>query len=373
MAKIKINKLKFIRNILICVVAVFIVALILNIAPGYKRNIYGDKINLVLNEKNITEDLKNSIYVSEKGTIYLSIEDIKNIFDSNIYHDKKYNQIITTSDTKVANISINEKNIIINDTTEHMLEPVIKVNDEIYIPISDLSLVYNIQVNYIKTTNIVVIDNLDKGLIKADASENTEIKYKPRALSKTIGELKEGDTVTCFYTTSKGWREIRTSEGVLGYIKANKLTNEYILRQDMDSKKDAKEVSIKANKNGEIYVDNKKIELVNLYSINDENDEVNIWGNVSTKNLQDVVETVLGDYKQRTTIINKLVSIAVSKKVSNINLDFDGTENVETIKRFVIEIAPKLREIGITTSIVQNENINKQDYLKIVDYIVTEK
>ena len=59
----------------------------------------------------------------------------------------------------------------------------------------------------------------------------------PDSGSTNSTEYKEGDTVTCFYTTSKGWREIRTSEGVLGYIKANKLTNEYILRQDILQRK----------------------------------------------------------------------------------------------------------------------------------------
>ena len=220
MAKLKLNKMKFTRNIIICVIAVIIVAFILNIAPGYRRNKYNDVINLVLNEKNITEDLKNSIYISENGTIYLSEEDISNLFDPNIYYDKKYNQIITTSNTKVANIVINEKKITINDITQNMLEPVIKINDKIYIPISDMDLVYNISVKYVESTNIVIIDDLNKGLVRADVAEDTKIKYKPRSLSKNIGELKKGDVISCFYTTSKGWREIRTEDGITRIYKS---------------------------------------------------------------------------------------------------------------------------------------------------------
>ena len=98
------KKLKFTRNIIIGVVALIIVAFIVNIAPGYKRDKYTDIVNLVIDENNVTENLKNNIYINENGTIYMSQEDIKNLFDENIYYDEKYNQIITTSYNKVSYI-----------------------------------------------------------------------------------------------------------------------------------------------------------------------------------------------------------------------------------------------------------------------------
>ena len=375
MAKLKLNKKKFIRNIIICVVAVIIVAFILNIAPGYRRDKYSDVINLVLNERNITEDLKNSIYISEKGTIYLSEEDISNLFDPNIYYDKKYNQIITTSNTKVANIVINEKKITVNDTTQSMLEPVIKINDEIYLPISDMNLVYNINVKYIESTNIVIIDDLNKGLIRADVAEDTKIKYKPRALSKNVGEVKKGDVISCFYTTSKGWTEIRTEDGLVGYIKANKITNHSYVRQDMEAKKDASEISIKENSNGQITVDGQNYKFLNLSDIKiDEIDEnTKIWGNISTNGLNNPVDELLADFKTRTMVINQIVELAIQKKINSLNIDFTGASDENAIKRFTIEIAPKLRDVGITTSVELNDNINKDDFYKIVDYIVVEK
>ena len=373
MAKIEKSKLKFIRNILICIFAIFIVSQILDIAPGYKRDRYKDIINLVLNEKNITEDLKNNIYISEKGTIYLSQEDIKNIFDPNIFYDENYNQIITTSDTKVANISINNKQITVNNSTYNLIEPIIKINDKIYLPISDMKEVYNIEVNYIESTNIVIIDKLNKGMIQAQASEDTEIKFKPRKFSKVVGELKKGQDINCFYTTSKGWREIRTKDGIVGYVKANKVTNDRIIRQDIEQKKDAKEISIKANNNGERYLEDQKIELVDLYSANTEDENTKIWGNIDVKSIQNGIESLISNYRTRTILIDGITSLASENKVNNINLDFTGVENKENIKRFTIELAPKLRDIGVTTSIELNNNIKKDEFIKIVDYIVKEK
>ncbi len=376
MAKIKINTKKFIRNIIICVVAVIIVAFILNVAPGFRRDKYNNVVNLVLNEKNITEELKNNIYISEKGTIYLSEEDIMNLFDPYIYYDKKYNQIITTSNTKVANIVINEKKITINDITQSMLEPVIKINDKIYLPISDMNLVYNIDVKYIESTNVVIIDDLNKGLIRADVAQDTKIKYKPRALSKSVGEVKKGDTISCFYTTSKGWTEIRTEDGIVGYIKANKITNHSYVRQDMEPKEDATEISLKKNSSGQIAINEQKYKLIDLYNIEDaegSDDSLKICGNLSTKGLNIPVDELLADFKARTAAINEIVNTAIQKRVSNLNLDFTGAKDENAIKRFAIEISPKLREMGITTSVVLNDNVNKDDFYKIVDYIVTER
>ncbi len=216
---IRIKKIKFIRNIIISVVALIVVAIIINIAPGYKRDKYTNVINLILNEENITEYLKHDIYVNENGTIYISEEDVQNLFDPTIYHDDKYNQIITTSDTKVANIAINENQMVVNNSTVSMLDSIIKINENIYLPISDMTIVYNIDVEYIESTNRVIIDELNKGIIKATISEETDIKYKPRGLSKNIGTLKEGESVYCFYTTSKGWRQIRTLDGTIRICK----------------------------------------------------------------------------------------------------------------------------------------------------------
>lgn len=212
---LKVKKFKFIRNICVSLVALILVALIINIAPGYKRDKYKDVTNLIINEENKTEKLKHNIYINENKTVYLSEEDIRNLFDNNIYYDSKNNQIITTSDTKVANIAVDERKMVVNNTDVELFDPIIRIDNNIYLPISKMGIVYNIDVKYIESSNRVIIDNLDKGIIRAIVADNTNIKFKPRGMSKDIGTLEKGETVYCFYTTSKGWRQIRTQDGTL--------------------------------------------------------------------------------------------------------------------------------------------------------------
>ena len=60
----------------------------------------------------------------------------------------------------------------------------------------------------------------------------------------------------------------------------------------------------------------------------------------------------------------------VDGEVKGLIIDLRDMQNSESIVRLAIELAPKLRELGISTGIVLNDNMNKQDYINIVDYIV---
>lgn len=352
---IKAKKLKFMRNVIVGVIALLIAAFIINIAPGYKRDKYKDVVNLIIDEHNVTEDLKNMLYINENKTVYMSEEDVRELFDENIYYDQQYNQIITTSYTKVANIEIEEKQMNVNDSKVNMLDAIIKINDKIYLPISDMELVYNIKIKYIEETNRVVIENLNRGLIKATVTDNASIKFKQRSLSKDVGEVVKGEQVSCYYTTSRGWRQIRTENGTVGYVKANKLDDEYIIRQDMEQKQKAKKIKIDLSQN--------------QFNYTDENGEVKLWQTINLKSMSNDIEEMLKDYKTRTQTIDVVMNLLGGNDIKGININFDGIEDKEVCKRFAIELSPKLREVGITTCVTLTKDMKTKEYENIVDYI----
>ena len=352
---IKAKKLKFMRNVIVGVIALLIAAFIINIAPGYKRDKYKDVVNLIIDEHNVTEDLKNMLYINENKTVYMSEEDVRELFDENIYYDQQYNQIITTSYTKVANIEIEEKQMNVNDSKVNMLDAIIKINDKIYLPISDMELVYNIKIKYIEETNRVVIENLNRGLIKATVTDNASIKFKQRSLSKDVGEVVKGEQVSCYYTTSRGWRQIRAENGTVGYVKANKLDDEYIIRQDMEQKQKAKKIKIDLSQN--------------QFNYTDENGEVKLWQTINLKSMSNDIEEMLKDYKTRTQTIDVVMNLLGGNDIKGININFDGIEDKEVCKRFAIELSPKLREIGITTCVTLTKDMKTKEYENIVDYI----
>lgn len=376
---LKAKKIKFLRNIIICVILLAIAAEIINTAPGYRKDKFADVINLIINEENKTEDLKHEIYVNENGTVYISEDDVRNLFDSSIYYDEKYNQIITTSETKVASIEIDTKKMTINSSEVNLIDSILRINDILYLPISDMDIVYNISIQYIKNTNRVVIDELNKGIIKATVVEDSNIKFRPRSLSKDVGNVVPGEIVYCFYTTSKGWRQIRTLDGIIGYVKANKLSDDYILRQDMEERGEAQKISLEDYKNKVIKIIGdkgvKSIRLKNVFNIINDNDieietdnQNESWLVISNKSAEKETNNLLSDYKTRTDMINIIEKMTITNDFRGVIIDFNNIES-SNMFRFLIELTPRFREEGISTALVLN-SMNESDYINIVDYII---
>lgn len=387
--KIKINNKKFIRNIIICIIAWIVVSLILNYAPGFKRDKYVGITNLIINDEDVTEKLKGSVYIGKDGGIYLSKDDIATIFDKNIYYDEESSTIVTTSNTKTASFCVAENQMIINGVKQKLNSKVIQIDEVIYIPISELELVYNISVDYINETDVVVIENLNQGLIKAQVEENSKIKYKPRLVSKKVGEAQVGETVSCYYTTSKGWRLVRKEDGTLGYVKANILANEYIVRQDFDDTIQTKEINLNLTDGTKFTLYNSnnestEIKIRTLFNfgangtigINQQNFEAGneqIWATISNKGLEKQTNEMIGNYKKRTDLIDTIVNFVSKYRIRGINIDFQKVIEQNNFDRFIIELTPRLRELGITTNVVLNSSFQETNQIGIVDYLINEK
>lgn len=385
----KLNTKKFMRNIIICLIAWIVVSFILNYAPGFERDKYEGVTNLIINDEDVTENLTGRVYIGGEGGVYLSIDDIAKTFDKNIYYDIETSSIITTSNTKTASFNVAENQVSINGVKQNLNSKVIQIDDVIYIPISELELVYNIEVNYIGETDVVVIEKLNQGLIKANVEEEAKLKYKPRLISKKVGEVKVGETVSCYYTTSKGWRLIRKEDGTLGYVKANVLANEYIVRQDFDDTIETKEISLNMRDGSSfsLYNDeqvNTKITIKTLFNfgtngtigINQDDFESGdgiVWATISNKGLEKQTNEIIKNYKTRTDLIDTLVNYISKYRVRGINIDFQDVTEQEGFARFIIELTPRLRELGITTNIILNDSFDETNFIGIVDFLITEK
>jgi len=383
---VALRRKKFMRNIGIGLIALGIVSLLLNVSPGYKRDKFTDVTNLVLNEENITEELLQEIYISDSGIVYLSYEDVERLFDSTIYYDKKYDQVITTSDTSVAFIPVKGTKVLINNEEKDIIDTLITNQGVLYIPISEIQEVYDISVRYAYETNIVIIDNLNKGMITAELKENVILKFRPRALSKDVCEVQEGERVSCFYTTSAGWRQVRTDDGITGYLKANMLKNEMIIRQDIPKRGEAKIISVNSKGETKITKEDKTInvKIAELFKIisqdnigidknasdNTDTNKYELWTTISNKGVERQIEIFLADSKIRNDLINKIAELSLEYGLNGVNVDFRNIEGIKNFERFLIELAPRLRNNGINICVTMGEGIVKENIKDIVDYVI---
>ncbi len=373
---------KNIIKIIIAIVIIFIIGII-----AYKVNdlVVFDKnknINLVINNKNVTSNLKKEIII-EDGNIYLSKQDIGNFFDKYIYEDKENNQIITTYDTKVAAISLDSEEITINGTKKETSGKVIQKDNIIYIPITDLENVYGIDIKYIEDSKVLVLDSVTKEQKKAIVTKNVSVKSSKKFISKTVERVKKGSYVVVV-SEENGYTRIRTENGKLGYVKLNKLANIVTVREEI---KETSQIEGKVNLVWDYYSNvanapdrsGQTIDGINVVSpaffhINSNGELENnigtsgkeyvewahsngykVWSMLQNDGtgMMSVTSKIMNDYNKRQKLINEILMACIQYKIDGINLDFENMkqEDKDMYSRFIIELEPRLKEIGLILSV----------------------
>ena len=381
---LKTKKRKNIRGILkvlLVLVLLGIVIAILKIAPNYKNTDITGKTNVVINNNNITAHLKNDVYI-ENENIYMSKPDLENFFDPDIYYEENYNQIITTYETNIANLYIGENKMKLNDQ-EVEINGEVTLKDEIYyIPISDLTSVYNIDISYIKESDTVVIESIDREKITAKATKNTNVKSMKKVLCRTVDKIKENDEFVII-EKNDGWVEVRTTNGKIGYIKENIIKEETKVREAVEQKTNTQKISLvwdyyseyvnAPDRSGETFngvnvvspsffvlerlgkgeiIDN--VGTAGIEYINWAKEKgYKIWAMFSNNSMIETTSQIMRDYELREKTINNIVELAEKYELDGINLDFENMykEDKNLYTRFVIELYPRLKARGMTLSV----------------------
>ena len=399
----------------IIVVAIVLLAAIfvIKIAGNYKNNDIVGKVNLIINNSNVTADLKQDVFVDENGVIYIAKEDIENFFDNYIYYDEKYNQIITGSSTKIANMVVGENSATVNSAEVKLKSPVIEKENKYFIPFSELKSVYNVDIEYIN--NRVVVDSLDRKYQIATVAKDISIKSKPTSLSRSVDKIKAGDAVVISNRkddlVKSGWKKIRTSNGSLGYVKEDNLGKINTIRDDMV---ETSKVEGKVSLAWEYFSDygsaperSGAMDGVNVVSptffrleqlgkgnvkenvgtaginyINwAHNNGLKVWAMISNESMLDTTSEIMNDYKLRNKLINNIVNLVVKYNLDGINIDFENMymEDKAMFNRFLIELEPRLNEMGkvLTVDVTAPDGsetwsmcFDRNTISKVADYII---
>lgn len=376
--RVKNKKAKKVINIVIGIVAFIIICLIANNYIVFDKN---KTINLVINNKNVTSNLKNQVLI-ENNTIYLSQSDIENFFDKHIYKEDETNKIITTYGKKIAAIGFEKNSININGSDKEIYAHAIEKDGQVYLPISEMKDVYDVEIRNIEKTKVVTMDSLDREQKKAIVTSNLSVKSSTNFLTRTVDRIKKGDSVIII-SSDKGYTKIRTEKGKIGYIKSKKVANEITVREEM---KEEKQIEGKVNLVWDYYSNvgsapdrsGTSIDGVNVvapaffYLDDDGNLKDNIgekgenyinwahdngykvWPMVSNAEAGlTVTSEIMNSYAKRQKLIEDIVDKCVEYKLDGINVDFENMkqEDKDLYSRFIIELTPRLKEMGLVTSV----------------------
>lgn len=339
--------------------------------------------------------LQNDIFVDSLQNVYMSFDDVKKIYDENIFYDEINKRIITTYNKHIAILDLDKKNAIINDAEIELKGSLQYFNDKLYLPYSDLEIVYDFEYSYADDTNIVMVDSISKSKNVATVLKKTKVKNKTGLFSKKLATLNPEDSVVVLGKEDNQLK-IRTENGIIGYVKEKKISELNELRQDMDDKKieninvlkkyssldseyEAFEVSNNKNNvvipNYFVITDDKSVDLTvstknekyQKYNEWTKNNNISIWATLKS-NIE--VSDCMLTYEDRKELIDSIYKELVQNKFKTLNINFEKINDINSFYRFLIEITPKLKESGINTVVTYNSVMNKDKVQKIVDFVI---
>ena len=378
------HKKKIIKRTFFTIVALVVIFMLAMILNNYIILDNNEKINLVINNRNVTSDLKKDVYI-ENDIIYLSESDVANFFDKYIYLDENENKIITTYEKKIAEIGFDENVININGSDKDIYAHAIQKDGENYLPVSEMTDVYNVEIQNITETKVVTMDSLDREQKRAIINKDTAVKSSTNFISRTVDRVNKGDAVIVVSSDGK-YSKIRTANGKLGVIKSNRLENEFTVRENMEEEK---QIECKVNLTWDYFSEygsapdrsGATIEGINVVSpaffyINENgeleenignsgkeyikwahNNGYKVWPMVSNayaaKESLDITSNIMKNYENRKELIESIVEKCVKYDLDGINIDFENmyAEDKDLYSRFIIELTPRLKEIGMVTSV----------------------
>lgn len=376
------KKDNIVKRIVIILIFLAIIAFILIKAQNYLREGTEKQINLVINNNNVTERLKNDVKIKD-GIIYVSMDDVKNFFDKYIYIEDEINEIVTTYDKKIASIGFDVNKLTINGSIKKIYASAMKEEDTIYLPLSEMKDVYNIEVSNMEAKKVITVDSLEKEQIKAYAKSKLSVKWKKDVFSKTVDKVQKGDIVIAITKDENGWAKVRTENGEVGYVKSNSLTNFTTVREEQTKEK---QITGKVNMFWDYFSQHvqapdrtgQTIEGVNVVSPSffylDENgtlqenvgssgqayiewahsNNYKVWPMIQNADAGiKVTSTILNSYKKRQELIDSIVEKCVEYGLDGVNIDFENIyeKDKDKLSRFIIELTPRMLELGSVTSV----------------------
>ena len=376
------KKKKRIIKIFVSIIAIIIIGIIAYNVNNYIILDKNKNINLVINNKNVTSNLKKDILI-DGDNIYLSKQDLGNFFDKYIYEDTENNNIVTTYNNKIASISLSKNKISINGSNKNTYAHAENKDGTIYIPITELEDVYGIEIKYLPDSKVLTVDSTSKEQKKAIITKNVAVKSSTKFIAKTIDRVKKGSYVIVV-SEDKGYTKIRTENGKVGYVKSNKIANTVVVREEMQETKQItgkvnlvwdyySEVASAPDRTG-VTMDGVNVVSPAFFHLNTNGELTENVGQAGVAYIEwahsngykvwpmvqnagdgmiNVTSNIMNDYNKRQNLINKIVDYCVKYKLDGINVDFENMkqEDKDMYSRFIIELTPRLKDMGVVVSV----------------------
>ena len=379
---------KILRFALFALIIILVVNIIIDLTHKTP-----DKVSVVIGDKNI--ELVHEVLVDQYNNVSMSIDDVKKLYDSNIYYSN--NILITTYNKHIAVIELGKTTMKVNDVVQEIKGVLKEANGTIYLPFSDMEDVYDFSESYNKETKVLSIDSKSVEKKEAVVLKNANVKISTENFAKTLEKVKKTSYVTVFGTEGK-FTKVRTKAGTVGYIETKKLSEPEVLWETMDEEK-LENVTVLTDysivdSQYEVLSGTAKNTIVtpNLFVVGQEEEEISVdntinlegtkfqtykdWASGSnvticpTVTLEASMNKVCSSYEIRSYVINTLYNTLIGNGLSMICIDFEEIDDVEGLYRFATEMVPRFKCAGMKVLIKYKDTLDRDRLNSIVDYVL---
>ena len=379
--------------------------------PNQEVITISDEEYLIIEDKTFIE---NRPVFLEDGTIYISLEIIKENLDPHIFFDSNENILILTNEEKVIRYKLDENLATINNREFYTDKNIKLLDGKVYIPDEILKKFYPIGIMYFQDTKAVIIEEdsyndvygqiiLEGGNLRTNSDKKSPIVLKSVPI----------DSELLIFEEFKDWYKIRTYDGIIGYIEKKYLKINYRKKHNELTKDIKEEYELKNEKinltwdytHGKmINIDNVKyIDGINIlsptwFSIIDNSGNIfdkgnqdyvkenhalgyKIWPLIDNSFDPDLTHELLSSSIARENLIKNISNIYREYNVDGINIDFENVhlKDKDLLTQFVRELYPIFKEKNMVVSmdispISTSENwslcFDRLELSKTVDYLM---
>lgn len=378
----------------VIIIIILIVAFIKKITPSDQVMKLTDYYSVA--DEEVLVVLQDRIYeqrgILKDGVVYLDYETVVEYFNKRFYWDANENILSYTTPDEVIKAEVGSQDYYENKNKSKMDYTIVKTEgDKVYIAIEFVKQYSDIEYEYYKTPNRIVIQYNWGDYLFATVKKPTQVRVEPNIKSDILVEVKQDDKLAYIDTNEVvggGFSKVMTADGVIGYVK-----NKYMNESDYETIKSdykapeyshiTKEGTINlvwhqvtnmdANDNLLGLLENTKgVTTISptwfaidnnegtITSLADETyverahaQGIEVWALVNDFNTEVSMYELLSYTSRREKLINELIATSIKYNLDGINIDFENI-TLETGKhfiQFIRELSVKCRNNDIVLSI----------------------
>lgn len=353
------------------------------------------------------------------GHVYIDFRTIHDKIDNRFYWDANENKLLYTTATELITANAESSSYYVTKNTQSLDHIVVKTSaDTAYVAIDFVKQFSDFTYEVYEQPNRIVVTTQWGDYTTAAVKKRTELRCLGGIKSAILTTLEKGCELTIL-ETDETWTKAVTADGIIGYVKSNKLkepsiqtrVSDYVEEAFTHIRKDFKinlgwhqVTNTAANNNISNLLQNTKgINVVsptwfylkdntgNIGSLASHDyvnychqNGVEVWALVSNFGAKDQglenpnLTEILTYTSRRENLINNLISAAIQYKLDGINVDFESVDPTvgDAYIQFIRELSLKCANNGIVLS-VDNYSpteytafYNRSEQAVFADYII---